>query len=146
MGKKTWLTVLLALSLVSPLCVATQSSAAPSLIGNWSATVPKITLSGCSNESISLTITAQCTNLFSGSMLIGATSINVVGKYSPADNTLQVQGEYQNPSTYAVYMVTLVGTYVAGTPPSVSVSSFSYTTSDLNSMNTEYDSFSLTKF
>jgi hypothetical protein len=144
MGRKRWLVALFILSLALPLVLATRTWAAPNLLGTWKGTAPKITLSGCSSDTFVVTITTQCTNLFSGTVAIGDTPVPVVGRFFPNENVLTLQGEYMSPQ-YDFIVVSLNGVYVAGNPPSITVDTTSYMSTDINLYNVEYDTFSLIK-
>lgn len=145
MGKKFWLAALFSLALALPLCLVSASLAAPNFMGNWGGTAPKITISGCSNESVTLSVTTQCTNLFSGTVMVGTISVPVVGKFDPLDNTLVINGYHFSSTGLSYEMATISAIYVAGTPPGITVLSFSFSTQDINSLEVEYDSFSLIK-
>lgn len=145
--KKIRLAVFLTLSLTLPLLLAAPSLAAPNLIGNWAGTAPKITLAGCSTEPVALTISNQCTNLFSGTVLVGTASIPVLGKLDPTYNILSLSGELDDMVNYIFDTVILTGTYVAGNPSIIAVTSFSYMHITLQNPTDqkEYDDFSLIK-
>jgi len=145
MSKKYWLAALFSLALVLPLFLARASLAAPNFMGNWTGTAPKITISGCSNESVALSVTTQCTNLFSGTVMVGTTSVPMVGKFDPLDNTILINGYYFDSTAPSYAMVTISGIYVTGVTPSMTVISFSFSTLDISSLEVEYDSFSLIK-
>jgi hypothetical protein len=150
MTKKLRLAVLLALSLTLTLLLVGPSLAAPNLIGNWAGSAAKITVSaGCGSDTVVLTISNQCTNLFSGTILVGTESVPVVGKFSPADNTLYLSGEMEDIQNIIFDTVIVTGTYVAGNPSNIAVTSFTYyhITSDnpTAEYNTEYDNFTLIK-
>jgi hypothetical protein len=149
MSKKRRLAAVSILSLALPLILVTWAMAAPSLVGTWKATAaPFITPTGCSTEAITVTISAQCTNLFSGTVPIAGYSIPLVGRYDPSSGTISLSGSLENLTTPPLYYyaVSLSGVYIAGTPPSISVTSYflyDYTGTDL--LNREYDTFSLIK-
>jgi hypothetical protein len=151
MSKKRILATIYILSLALPLILVSGAmAAAPDLVGTWTGTAPVITLSGCSTEAISVSISKQCTNLISGTVPIGGYSIPVVGKYSPDIGAVSLSGTMQNFTTppYYSFSVTISGTYVPGTPPRISVSSYmayDYTGNVEDLMNKEYDIFFLTR-
>jgi hypothetical protein len=143
MDKKNRLALILILSLTFTLCLATASLAAPNLLGTWTGMAPKISLSGCSNESISLTIGTQCTNLFTGNVIVGTSTVPMVGKIDPNGNSVQINGSIQGIN---YEYVNIYGSYVAGTTPTINVISFYHSSSsDTNTQNQEYDNFSLVK-
>jgi hypothetical protein len=150
MSKKRRLATLCILSLALPLILVTWAMAAPNLVGTWTGTAPVITPTSCSTEAVTVTISTQCTNLFSGTAPVAGHSIPLVGRYYPESGTISLSGSLQNLTTvpYYYYSVSLSGVYVAGTPPSISVTSYIFydymgTAEDL--MNREYDTFSLIK-
>jgi len=154
MTTKTRIALLLILSLILPLCLSTSSLAVtpPNVIGNWSGTAPKVDFSAsCFNayDIVTLTITKQCTNLVSGTIMVGnsGTLIPVVGRlYSGSTYSLSLSGECATAGVnFTSYEdVGLNGTYVPGTTPSISVNSFyHYNSADINTQNQEYDTFSL---
>jgi hypothetical protein len=150
MIKKRRLTTLCILSLVLPLILVSWASAAPNLLGTWHGTAPVITLTGCTTEAVNVTISTQCTNLFSGTVPVAGYTIPVVGKYSPEGGIISLSGTLQNFTTlpYYSFSISLAGIYVAGTPPSISVSSYmvlDYTGNIEDILNKEYDIFSLYK-
>lgn len=145
MGKKYLLAVLFCLAFALSLCLASTSLAAPNLMGDWTGTAPKITTSGCSNDSVALSVTTQCTNLFSGTIMVNTTPVPVVGKFSPLDNTLTITGYHVDSTGLTYEIVNIAAIYVEGSPASMTVLSFSFSTQDIESMNVEYDDFSLIK-
>ncbi|MCG2773558.1 MAG: hypothetical protein L6277_15920 [Desulfobacterales bacterium] len=119
-------------------------------MGTWTGTAPVITLTGCSTEAISVSISKQCTNLISGTVPIAGYSIPVVGKYYPDIGTVSLSGTLHNFTTppYYSFSITLSGIYIPGTPPSISVSSYmayDYTGNIEDLLNKEYDTFFLTR-
>jgi hypothetical protein len=148
MNKKRILAAIYILSLALPLIIVSGAMAAPDLVGTWTGTAPVITLSGCSTEAISVNISKQCTNLISGTVPIASYSIPVVGKYYPESGTVSLSGTLQNFTTppYYSFSVSISGIYMAGTSPSISVSSYmayDYAGTVTDLLNREYDNFSL---
>jgi hypothetical protein len=141
---KRRLAALATLSLALPLFLVTWAMAAPNLVGTWKGTAPVISTAGCSNESITLIISAQCTNLFSGTIQEGDRSVPVVGRLYN-DNTLTIMGELINYTPTTLDIISLSGVYVASNPTSITVNTFSHTTENIEDMNKEYDTFSLIK-
>ena len=150
MSKKRRLAALCILSLALPLILVTWAMAAPNLVGTWTGTAPVITPTGCSTEAVTVTISTQCTNLFSGTVPIAGYSIPLVGRYYPDTGTISLSGSLQNLTTPPLYYysVTLTGVYIAGSTPSISVTTYSlydYTGTVTDLLNREYDTFSLIK-
>ena len=150
MSKKRRLAALCILSLALPLMLVTWAVAAPNLVGTWSGTAPAITVTGCSTEAISVSISRQCMNLISGTVPIAGYSIPLVGKYDPDIGAVYLSGTLQNTTTppYYMFSVSLSGVYVAGTTPSISVTSCmvnDYMGTVQDYLNKEYDTFSLIK-
>lgn len=151
MSKKRRLAALCILSLALPLILVTWALAAPPLVGTWKCiAAPFITVTGCHTETITVTISTQCTNLFSGTVPIAGYSIPLVGRYYPDSGIISLSGTLENLTTppYYYYSVSLSGIYVAGTPPRISVNSYTnydYMGTLEDIMNKEYDTFFLIK-
>ena len=151
MNKKRWRTGLCTLGLAILLGLPSMTLAAPDLIGVWMGTAPKITTAGCSNVTVNVSITQQCTNqvsgnvLFAGNVIVGGSNpISVTGKLTGVTTTnpyLNLYG-YISGTTYA--SVSLSGNYVTGTTPSITVTNISYSSS-VDTQSTAYDTFSLVK-
>jgi hypothetical protein len=144
MSKRRRLAALSILILALPLILAASALAAPNLLGTWNGAAPVITLTGCSTEAVTMTISTQCTNLFSGTVSVGGVLVPVVGRFY-SDTDLSLSGYLMNYTTYTYDLVSLSGVYVAGAPPRITVNSFTHTTDNLEDMNKEYDTFSLIK-
>jgi hypothetical protein len=150
MSKKRRLATLCILSLALPLILVTWAMAAPNLVGTWTGTAPVITPTSCSTEAVTVTISTQCTNLFSGTAPVAGYLIPVVGRYYPDTGTISLSGSLQNLTTPPLYYysVTLSGVYIAVNTPSISVTTYSlmdYTGTVTDLLNREYDTFSLIK-
>jgi hypothetical protein len=149
MSMKRRLATFCILSLALPLILVSWALAAPNLVGTWGGTAPVITVNGCSNEAVSVTISKQCTNLFSGTVPLAGYSIPVVGRYYPDSGTVSLSGTLQNLTTppYYSFSISISGIYVQGTTPSISVTSYmayDYLGNIEDLLNKEYDNFSLT--
>jgi hypothetical protein len=149
-SKKRRLAAVSILSLVLPLILATWAMAAPNLVGKWQGTAPYIVPTGCSSENVTVTISAQCSNLFAGTVPVDNYLIPVVGRYYPESGAISISGTLENLTTqpFYFYSVSLAGIYVASNTPSISVTSYSlmdYTGTVEILLNREYDTFSLTK-
>jgi hypothetical protein len=151
MNKQRWRTGLCTLCLAILLGVPSMTLAAPDLIGVWMGTAPKITTAGCSNVTVNVSITQQCTNqvsgnvLFAGNVIIGSSNpIPVTGKLTGTTTTnpyLSLNG-YISGTTYS--NVNLSGNYVTGTTPSITVTSLYYS-NNIDTQSSSYDTLSLVK-
>jgi len=120
-----WL--LLLLLIVSPAAIG--QATALRLVGTWKGSVPAMVAGSCSNETIKVSITKQCRNLFRGRLSFAGTSFNFVGRIQNATN-INIHG--QTASSY----ISIYGYYQAGSPAKIIVN-YLYTR-DPQSM---YDTF-----
>ena len=151
MNKKRWRAGLCTLCLAILLGLPSMTLAAPNLIGVYTGSVPKITTAGCSNVSVNLAITQQCTNQVSGNVLFagnvvvgGSNTIPVTGKLTNTTSTNPYLSLFGNLSGTNYQYVSISGNYVPGTIPSIS-SAYFYFYSSVDTTSTAYDTFNLVK-
>jgi hypothetical protein len=151
MNKKRWQAGLCILGLAILLGLPSLASAAPNLIGVYTGNVPKITTAGCSNVSVNLAITQQCTNqvsgnvLFSGNVIVGSSNpIPIIGKLTGTTSTNPYLNISGNLSGTTYISVSLSGNYVSGTTPSI-LGTYVYYYSSVDNQNSFYDNYTLVK-
>ena len=100
--------------------------AAPSLVGTWKGSAPKITSAAvCSSDVVTLVITKQCNNLLKGTAKVGAyTAIAVLGRYytSAGIGNIMLTGHAQTPMQY----ITLYGSYSSTPSPRFNITDLGY--------------------
>lgn len=128
-------------------------AAAPSVLGTWKGSAPKITSAAvCSTTAVTLSVTKQCGNLFAGKATITGSTVAIpfVGRLiydsKTAIYSITIEGGYQmTTSPFTFIYLYLVGTYVPGSPAKILATSFDYYSSTTTISTLMFDTFTLTK-
>ena len=119
--------------------------AAPSLVGTWKGSAPKITSTGvCSSDLVILVISKQCGNLVKGTAKVGAyAAITVLGRYytSAGIGYIMLTGHVLTP---IMQSITLFGSYSATPTPRFNITEFLYINQSIV-VDQEFDLFTLVK-